>query len=174
MKHLARLVLVAAGTALAINGLFVAGISNFNIGYLLAIGIGAVLFLYGVFFSKINRATAKRWEMAALPGLCRFSLPVWRRRLSGRLWPEGQCYLCGRRFDRSRRRHPRRAGQPDFGQRLEAAIAYYERNPKVLLVVSGGQGPQEDISEALAMERYLIERGIPRADHKRRKGRQHL
>lgn len=28
------------------------------------------------------------------------------------------------------------------------------------MVVSGGQGPQESITEALAMERYLVEAGI--------------
>ncbi len=44
--------------------------------------------------------------------------------------------------------------------RLNKALEYHERNPKALIVVSGGQGPREDISEALAMERYLVERGV--------------
>lgn len=30
-----------------------------------------------------------------------------------------------------------------------------------MIVVSGGQGPQESITEALAMERYLIGHGVP-------------
>lgn len=46
--------------------------------------------------------------------------------------------------------------------RLDAAIEYHEKNPDALIVVSGGQGPDELISEALAMERYLTEHGIPK------------
>ena len=45
--------------------------------------------------------------------------------------------------------------------RLDAAIEYYNRNPDAVIVVSGGQGNDEAISEALAMERYLYEQGIP-------------
>ena len=45
--------------------------------------------------------------------------------------------------------------------RLNTALAYYRQNDGVLIVVSGGQGPNEDITEALAMERYLVARGVP-------------
>lgn len=45
--------------------------------------------------------------------------------------------------------------------RLDAAVEYYNENPEVVIVVSGGQGPDEDIPEAEAMERYLYEQGIP-------------
>lgn len=45
-------------------------------------------------------------------------------------------------------------------RRLEAAAAYAERFPKVILVLAGGQGADEEISEAEAMKRYLLQRGI--------------
>ena len=45
--------------------------------------------------------------------------------------------------------------------RLDAAMRYCQKNPKVIIVVSGGQGPQETITEALAMEQYLLEQGMP-------------
>lgn len=44
--------------------------------------------------------------------------------------------------------------------RLDAGIEYAEKNPEALIVVSGGKGAQEDITEALAMERYLIFHGV--------------
>lgn len=44
--------------------------------------------------------------------------------------------------------------------RLEEALAYAEKYPDVLFILSGGQGPDEDISEAEAMRRYLMEHGI--------------
>lgn len=45
--------------------------------------------------------------------------------------------------------------------RLDAALEYYEENPDCKIVVSGGQGEGEDISEAQAMFGYLVERGVP-------------
>ena len=46
-------------------------------------------------------------------------------------------------------------------QRLDTAMAYAERFPGCSVIVSGGQGPGEEISEAEAMARYLSENGIP-------------
>lgn len=45
-------------------------------------------------------------------------------------------------------------------RRLDAAYDYMIKNPQVKCIVSGGQGSDEIISEAEAMERYLIEKGI--------------
>lgn len=47
-------------------------------------------------------------------------------------------------------------------RRLNAAVDYLneESNPDTKVIVSGGQGPGEDISEAQAMHDYLIEKGI--------------
>lgn len=45
--------------------------------------------------------------------------------------------------------------------RLDAAYAYYNENPDCMLIVSGGQGDGENISEAEAMKKYLISLGVP-------------
>lgn len=45
-------------------------------------------------------------------------------------------------------------------QRLKVANLYLNDNPKTLVIVSGGQGPGEDITEAMAMKNYLLENGI--------------
>ncbi len=44
--------------------------------------------------------------------------------------------------------------------RLDAAIEYSIKNPEVTIIVSGGQGPDEDISEAEAMKKYLVIAGV--------------
>ncbi|MBS6475429.1 MAG: YdcF family protein [Clostridiales bacterium] len=44
--------------------------------------------------------------------------------------------------------------------RLDVAADYCKANTNAVIVVSGGQGAQETITEALAMERYLISKGI--------------
>lgn len=45
-------------------------------------------------------------------------------------------------------------------ERLEAAYAYLKENPEAVCVVSGGQGPGENISEAECMYRWLTAKGI--------------
>ena len=45
-------------------------------------------------------------------------------------------------------------------QRLDQAAAYARENPETILIVSGGQGGGEDITEAQAMETYLLEAGM--------------
>ncbi|MCD7885036.1 MAG: YdcF family protein [Lachnospiraceae bacterium] len=45
-------------------------------------------------------------------------------------------------------------------KRLERAAEYADENPDTLLILSGGQGPDEGISEAECMYRYLVEAGV--------------
>ncbi|HPU64061.1 MAG TPA: YdcF family protein, partial [Mobilitalea sp.] len=44
--------------------------------------------------------------------------------------------------------------------RLKTAEVYLKDNQKTLVIVSGGQGPGEDISEAEVMKKFLLENGI--------------
>jgi uncharacterized SAM-binding protein YcdF (DUF218 family) len=44
--------------------------------------------------------------------------------------------------------------------RLNTASDYLEAHPDAICVVSGGQGPGETVTEASAMKKYLVERGI--------------
>jgi uncharacterized SAM-binding protein YcdF (DUF218 family) len=45
-------------------------------------------------------------------------------------------------------------------KRLDTAASYLKENPETMVIVSGGQGTGEDISEAEAMKRYLNRKGI--------------
>lgn len=49
---------------------------------------------------------------------------------------------------------------PALYERLKVAEEYLKENTELKVIVSGGQGPDEDISEAEAMERYLLNNGI--------------
>lgn len=44
--------------------------------------------------------------------------------------------------------------------RLDKAAEYAEQNPETILILSGGQGEGEPMTEAAAMEQYLIKKGI--------------
>ncbi len=50
---------------------------------------------------------------------------------------------------------------PRLEQRLESAYSYYKKNPNCVIIVTGGKGDDEIISEASAMEKYLIDLGVP-------------
>lgn len=45
--------------------------------------------------------------------------------------------------------------------RLDKALEYLADHPDMTVVVSGGQGPDEHVTEAFAMAEYLIAHGVP-------------
>ena len=55
-----------------------------------------------------------------------------------------------------------RNGRPSLTlrYRLDAALHYLANSPDTTVIVSGGKGPQESVSEARAMADYLVARGI--------------
>ncbi len=44
--------------------------------------------------------------------------------------------------------------------RLESALAYAEENPDTVLILSGGQGPDEAVSEAACMQEWMLSKGM--------------
>lgn len=48
-----------------------------------------------------------------------------------------------------------------LARRLDAAYEYHLKNPDAIIIVSGGKGNGEDVSEAQAMTEYLIAKGVP-------------
>lgn len=45
-------------------------------------------------------------------------------------------------------------------KRLDRAIAYAEANPETVFILSGGQGPDEGVSEAACMYEYMTDKGL--------------
>ncbi len=45
-------------------------------------------------------------------------------------------------------------------RRLDTAYGYLAENSRVICIVSGGKGSDETISEALAMKKYLVQKGL--------------
>ena len=43
---------------------------------------------------------------------------------------------------------------------VNTALRDHHKNPEALIVVTGGKGLQETVTEAYAMEKYLIENGV--------------
>lgn len=49
---------------------------------------------------------------------------------------------------------------PALYERLEEAFEYISKNDSINIVVTGGQGANEDIPEAEAMKKFLVDRGV--------------
>ncbi len=47
-----------------------------------------------------------------------------------------------------------------LSDRLRATLSYLQENPNTVCIVSGGQGPGEEITEADCMAQWLLEKGI--------------
>jgi uncharacterized SAM-binding protein YcdF (DUF218 family) len=53
---------------------------------------------------------------------------------------------------------------PALRSRLDVTVDYANANPDAVIVVAGGLAPGETVTEALAMERYLVAHGV--AEHR--------
>lgn len=169
IKNIFASLLIIIGLLLCINTLFAYRYSsdwNFGVVMPAALGIASVLYALKMLFLKRPLFESKRLRTALTTVVIICILffitveafiiadPVLHRsELAGTvdtvivlgcgIWPDGRPTLA-------------------LINRLDKAAEYYEKNPHVKIIVSGGQGPTEPFSEAEAMERYLMENGIPR------------
>ena len=154
MKKAMRILFLCAGAALLLNGVHVSLVSNFNLGTLLVFGLGAFFILFGALYAKL-------WKWLRVTGLCCTAVLVL---LCAGLSVYGSFDNAGDNTEAlvvlGCGVHGERVSV-GLARRLDKARAFYEDHPNVVIVVSGGQGAQEQITEAEAMRRYLVASGVP-------------
>lgn len=156
-----RAILFLIGTLIFLNGTFLYMISNFNIGVVLTILLGAFLLICAVFYKKFQGLTRKgffKYAKYALIVILMLELVlVSFIAVYGQSdnvdYTEDAVVVLGAGVRGDRITIPLKL-------RLDAAIKYHEKNPDALIVVTGGKGYQEDVTEAYAMEKYLISQGV--------------
>ena len=156
MKKIVKILSVVSGGLLLANAALLLIISNLNIGMIPVAGLGAVLLCYGVLFDKLPFkkiiSAVLAFGIAVILSFGSF-LAVYGGQDTADYTEQKVIVLgCGIRGERV---------SVGLAKRLNKAAEYHEKNPDATIIVSGGQGPQEDISEALAMKRYLMDKGIP-------------
>lgn len=126
--------------------------------------LGTILFFYGLIELKFN---INIW--GRIPKFLRSTIIVlFSISISIFIIIEGIIIYNGHHYDKERPDYLMILGAGLRGSkistsllyRLETAIDYNKLYPDVKIIVSGGQGPDEDISEAKAMKDYLIKNGI--------------
>ncbi len=127
--------------------------ANFTLGIILELMLGAVCVLFGALFDKLKK-WIKIFVSAALAVVLAACVSVWLYGIHDTAdGSENVLIVLGAGV------HGKTPTLP-LQERLDAAAEYLAENMDVVAVVTGGQGPQEDISEADAMADFLIERGI--------------
>lgn len=163
-----RIILVAVG--IRSLPLFILPLSlsvGVNIGNATGIGVALLAIFYGLFFNRVNQMIRKckehrflRWfvylaegVVIVVAGLVVVLTTLMFRAMNNE--PKGQETLvvlgCKVRGE---------VPSLSLQERLDAALEYMLEHPDAYCVVSGGQGPGEDISEAECMYRYLTQNGI--------------
>lgn len=153
-----RFVLLFAGAALFLNGAFMALVSNFNLGVVLTVLVGLFFLLWGAFYKKVKEKVPRGIRYAAAALIFVEALLVGFLAVYGQTdnvtYKEDAVIVLGAGVHGEVPSYP-------LALRLRAAKSYYDKNPDAVFIVSGGKGFQENISEAEAMEKYLIGLGVP-------------
>lgn len=164
MVHFVRKSLIIVGLLLILDAIIVAMHINFNMGLLGTLLLGMIFTIWGVFIEAIHKKCDTGWKSVLYKVYLAFVALFIASCLSVGLYgqfdnvsyKEDAVIVLGAGI------HGEKV-TTTLKQRLDTAAAYHLKNPDAIIVVSGGQGKEELISEALAMERYLVLRGIPSA-----------
>ncbi len=156
-----KFVLIIIGLFLFFNGVLMSIVSNFNLGIILCIGLGLVFLFSGYFWGKIKEMTNKgfwKWvkitviSLICIEGVLIGFLGIYAVNDNAD-YKEDAVIVLGAGI------HGDRVSVP-LAYRLNEAVEYHKQNPEAYIVVTGGQGFQESVTEAYAMEKYLVERGV--------------
>ena len=144
--------------ALVIYGAILSVMSNFNAGIIMIFALGGLFIVYSLFYDRLRHYAAARvikWLVAA--ALCFEAILVGFIAYSGVhdnvRYNEDAVIVLGAGI------HGDRVSLP-LKRRLDKALEYHEKNPEAVIVVTGGKGFQETVTEAEAMEKYLLGKGV--------------
>ena len=157
---LLRILCLAVGGFLILDTLIVCFLSNYNLGVILPAMLGLPLLLLGLFWSRMDAGALLFLRRAVLVcyGLgCLFLL--FTGSLMLRALDQGEHEDYDALIVLGAAVHGDRVTWV-LSNRLDTAYDYAVAHPKTVIVVSGGQGPGESVTEASAMAGYLIRRGI--------------
>lgn len=154
---LLRKLFIIAGALFTAGGAVLTAAYGASFGTLLSLAAGGALIALGLVFDRLPRPVQTAVKVLSAAG-CLFFLVTLSILVSGGARSadtfDEDCVIVlgsGLRGEEV---------LPTLRARLDECIAYLARNPGVPVVVSGGQGRNEDIPEAEAMRRYLVAHGV--------------
>ena len=163
MRQPLQFICFLIGALLLVNSLFLFFRTNFNLGTILPALVGLPLIFTALFYNKLSGGSGF-WFFIRTGLIAGYSVLIVVLVL-----------IAGLMLHQLRQKPDPKAdalvvlGAAVFGDqvsltlasRLDTALAYWQKHPELLIVVCGGQGPDEDVTEAYAMSKYLALRGVP-------------
>ncbi len=153
MKTVLKSIIFILGSFITVNGISLFFTSNINIGHFLTVILGAIVVVTALVFERLSTLL----RVLLISVICiAVILPTFLILYGKRdnvTYREDAVVVLGAGV---RGTTPSRT----LKSRLEKAVKYHTKNPDAVILVSGGQGPQEDITEAEAMRIYLVEHGV--------------
>jgi len=154
MEKYIKIILLIIGILLLLNVLMLFSILGFRTAFILQGGVAISFIIYAIFLNRIPK------EIHIIAGILAF-IPIAFASFLGIYgnannadYNEDVVIVLGAAVHGDQ-------VSIHLARRLDAAIEYHRQNPDAMIIVCGGQGPGDIMTEALAMERYLIERGVP-------------
>ncbi|MGI5186888.1 YdcF family protein [Promicromonospora sp. CA-289599] len=161
--RLAAVLWVFVGVVLILDALVVLFVSSMHTGIVATFVVGLLYVLHGLSRHRTRPVTGRaRWLRILVPSLTALMLLVFAclavlGRMDTASPEEDAVVVLGTAV---------KDGDvtPALRARLDVTVDYAVANPDAVIVVAGGLPPGESVSEALAMERYLVARGV--AEHR--------
>ncbi len=154
-----KIILAVLGTVLILNAFFLFFVSNLNLGLFLCLGLGVSILTFAILPDKTLKKTPKFLRIIFIFGICFAvafsSFLIVFGSFDNTDFNEDAVVVLGAGIHGT-------TPSLSLKRRLDKAAEYHEKNPDALIVVSGGRGPPEDITEAEAMETYLLKKGVSR------------
>jgi len=153
MNKYIRLILFVGACALLINAIWLAVTTNMHHGHVLQSLLGVAVLVYVRYFNRFSRKIhLTSVILIAIPAICALALFFYGN--SGRPdFSEDVVIVLGAGLNGEE------VGS-HLARRLTTAVDYLEQNPNAMVIVCGGLGAAQTITEAEAMARYLVAHGI--------------
>ena len=165
-RRMSTWIYIIIGALLILETLVVSFASNYNLGVVMPAIIGAPLLVYGLF-----RAPLDAWmASSALGAIVKWAV------IGAYALLAVAVIVCTVLIQSAANKRPADGadaiivlGAAVHGdepalvlkKRLDTAREYWQSNPEARIIVSGGMGSGENVTEASAMKKYLVEKGVP-------------
>ena len=153
-----RIICIVVGAFLVLDTLIVSMLSNYNLGVILPLMLGLPLLLLGAFMHHMDHGflTVLKWILLGCYAVGTVVLIVFGILMG----------TAAKRADRVDADALVVLGAAVHGDkvtwvlsnRLDTAADYLDTHPDTVCIVTGGQGDGESVTEASAMQKYLVER----------------
>ncbi len=158
--------LIVIGGVLVADTLLILLVSNVNMGVMLPAFLGAPILIYGLFYEKLYPLTLSGFGAVVKWGIVAVYAAYILITAAGIIFIEAYDH---KKVDKGADAvivlgAAVHGDKPSLTlmNRVDLALEYIEGDDEAVIVVSGGKGKQEQISEAQAARDYLISKGFPK------------